>query len=71
LVKELLTFPNATGQGVDDGVDALGLIGRRLASLSRAAPPPAPPPPIKYAQDATLNELWETLESRKFGRPRI
>lgn len=74
LFKELLTFPNALGQGVDDGVDALGLIGRRLASLSRAAPPT----PKKHVgdprgtfYDANLNQLWENNEQRKFGRARI
>ena len=33
LVREILTFPNALGMGVDDGVDCLSLLGRRLASM--------------------------------------
>ena len=67
LVRELLIFPNALGNGVDDGVDALGLIGRRLASLSR----PAGAPPVEKKTDprgsfyeATLNDLWESREMR-------
>jgi len=64
LTKELLTFPNAIGEGVDDGVDALGLIGRRLGSLSRAAPatPVGPPPDSRGSFfSATFDQLWETL----------
>ena len=67
LVKELLTFPNAMGQGVDDGVDALGLIGRRLGSLSRApsAIPEGPPPdPRGTFFSATFDQLWETLPNK-------
>jgi predicted phage terminase large subunit-like protein len=37
LTAELLMFPNALGSGVDDGVDALGLMGRRLMQISRPA----------------------------------
>jgi predicted phage terminase large subunit-like protein len=71
LVKELLAFPNALGQGVDDGVDALSLLGRRLASLASAAPPAAPPKAVKYAHEATLNELWEDNEMKSAGRSRL
>ena len=67
LVNEILAFPNAMGDGVDDGVDALGLIGRRLASLSRPAEPPRAAPPPKTWQDITLNEMWEERE-RSTGR---
>ena len=70
LIKELLTFPNALGQGVDDGVDALSLLGRRLASLASAAPLTAEAPKIKYAKDATLDELWET-HTLKLGKRRV
>jgi predicted phage terminase large subunit-like protein len=62
LVRELLVFPNAMGEGVDDGVDALSLIGRRLAALARpasAAPPPRPSPTI---YDMTLDQLHEDRE---------
>ena len=72
LVKELLTFPNATGQGVDDGVDTLGLIGRRLGSLARAAPLPEngpPPDPRGSFYSATFDQLWETAP--KANRRRI
>lgn len=58
LTNELLLFPNAIGNGVDDGVDALSLIGRRLASLSRAAPTIVKVPyRPKTWQDVTLDEL--------------
>jgi predicted phage terminase large subunit-like protein len=71
LVKELLAFPNALGQGVDDGVDALSLLGRRLASLASAAPPAPPSKPVKYAHEATLNELWEDRERSHYRTKRI
>jgi predicted phage terminase large subunit-like protein len=71
LVKELLSFPNALGQGVDDGVDALSLLGRRLASLASASPPTPPPKPVKYAYEATLNELWEDRERSHYRTKRI
>ena len=37
LTIELLAFPNAIGSGVDDGVDSLGLLGRRMTMLARPA----------------------------------
>lgn len=63
LTTELLTFPNAIGQGVDDGVDALGLMGRRMAAIAPASPPSAsvrkpPPDPRGTFYTATLDELW-------------
>jgi len=67
LLRELLVFPNAMGEGVDDGVDALGLIGRRLASLARPTAPEAEKPRPKYAHEATLNELWEDKEQKIGG----
>ena len=68
LVRELLTFPNAMGEGVDDGVDALGLLGRRMASVAKE---PAKVVPIrpKTWQEVTLNEMWEDKE-RKAGSVR-
>jgi hypothetical protein len=62
LVRELLVFPNAMGEGVDDGVDALSLIGRRLASLARPAAAAPPPPPPKTLYDMTLDQLHEDRE---------
>ena len=58
MVREVLTFPNAMGVGVDDGLDALGLIGRRLASLARpgASPKQSPPPPTMAQM--CLEELY-------------
>lgn len=68
LVTELLIFPNAIGEGVDDGVDALSLLGRRLSQLAAPALVVAPPPP-KTLQTVTLNDLWEDKERRThFGR---
>lgn len=62
LVRELMIFPNAMGEGVDDGVDALSLIGRRLASLARPAATAPPPPPPKTLYDMTLDQLHEDRE---------
>jgi predicted phage terminase large subunit-like protein len=70
LVNEILAFPNAMGDGVDDGIDALGLIGRRLASLGRPALPVQAAVP-KLVQQATLNELWEDRERSSGLRRRI
>ena len=58
LVKELLSFPNAMGEGVDDGIDALGLLGRRLASLARPSVV-VEKPRAKFAHELTMDELWE------------
>lgn len=60
LVKELLTFPNATGSGVDDGIDALGLLGRRMTALAKAAAPVVQTrrPTL---QEMTLNQLFEDM----------
>ena len=55
LTREILTFPNATGSGVDDGIDALGLLGRRLAFISPAVPVVAPTVKKGYS----LDDLWE------------
>lgn len=60
LVPELLMFPNAMGQGVDDGVDALGLMGRRLLSLAL----PSNVVPIRRnptIQEMTLDQLFEDM----------
>lgn len=62
LVGELMMFPNAMGSGVDDGVDALGLIGRRLASIARPIPANVVPLVPKTINNATLDELWEDRE---------
>ena len=57
LTKELLTFPNAVGSGVDDGIDALGLLGRRMAAISMPAQKVAPP----VKQGYSLNDLWDDM----------
>lgn len=71
LKAELLAFPNALGSGVDDGVDALSLIGRRLASIATPAGDPPPPTPQKTVQQMTLNELFEDREHRTGRSKRI
>ena len=57
IINECLQFPNAMGMGVDDCVDALGLLGRRLSSMTTVADKP-PPRPQPTRQDMTLNDLW-------------
>jgi len=59
LTKELLQFPNALGQGVDDGVDALGLMGRRLLQISR--PQLTVVKSLPTTADMTLDELFEDM----------
>lgn len=72
LLREVLMFPNATGAGVDDGVDALGLIGRRLSRLSRPAGEATPPPPQPTWSDMTLEELYdERARTQSLGRRRF
>jgi predicted phage terminase large subunit-like protein len=56
---ELLTFPNAIGMGVDDGVDALGLLGRRLLAIARPAGNVVP------LRRPTIQEM--TLDARTVG----
>ena len=73
LLTEVSQFPNAVGEGVDDGVDTLGLFGRRLAQLTPSFEPstPAPQPTI---QEMTLDELFKQREqslSLVFGRGRV
>ena len=59
LTNELLTFPNALGEGVDDGIDALSLLGRRLAAV---APMTAKVVPLRKptTSEMTLDGLWDT-----------
>ena len=65
LTRELLIFPNAMGDGVDDGVDALSLIGRRLIGLSRSASPGQPSPASPSTQNMTLDGLYEDRDSKR------
>jgi predicted phage terminase large subunit-like protein len=60
LTKELLTFPNAMGEGVDDGVDALGLMGRRLMQLSTPTLTVVPRK-LPTTADMTLDDLFEDM----------
>jgi predicted phage terminase large subunit-like protein len=63
IVNELLQFPNALGAGVDDCVDALSLLGRRLTSLQRPVAPQEVPKHLTI-QQMTLNQLWEDQPRR-------
>lgn len=57
VINELLMFPNALGVGVDDCVDALSLIGRRLVAIQKISNPNVTSirPTI---QQMSLNDLW-------------
>lgn len=68
LVPELLMFPNALGQGVDDGVDALGLMGRRMLMLSRPALVVVGKR-LPTTAEMTLDDLFEDMP--KTGTERI
>lgn len=67
LVEHVLSFPNAMGDGVDDGVDALGLLGRRLLSLAYAKPKKKPKPTLTV-QQMTLNHLFEDMSNLRNDR---
>ncbi|MEN6407861.1 MAG: phage terminase large subunit [Thermoguttaceae bacterium] len=72
LLTEISNFPNALGEGVDDGIDALSLLGRRITAIAPAPStvvPVAPTP--KTWQDVTLNEMWEDKELSLHQRRRI
>jgi predicted phage terminase large subunit-like protein len=59
LTRELLTFPNAMGDGVDDGVDALSTLGRRIAAITPAVATVAVP----VKQGYSLDDLWAARPS--------
>lgn len=59
LVQQILMFPNGTGSGVDDGIDALSLLGRRLAVMSGMAVK-LEPKRLKTTSEMCLDELWPT-----------
>jgi predicted phage terminase large subunit-like protein len=69
LLTEIANFPNALGEGVDDGIDALSLLGRRLTAIAPAPSTVVPiAPKLKTWQDMTLNEMWELRENADKGR---
>ncbi len=62
LMKEMLGFPILTGPGVDDGVDALSLIGRRQLQLGKPAGAPPPPKEQKVVGvNVSLDDAWLCL----------
>jgi predicted phage terminase large subunit-like protein len=67
LVPELIKFPNAEGQGVDDGVDTLSLLGRRLSAISSKYTPP-PPKKLPTMSEMTLEGLWDTAPKQSRNR---
>lgn len=74
LLNEISNFPNAVGNGVDDGIDAISLFGRRLAQLTPAASDPTPDKPPTTLETLTLDELFEERENLSafhFGRGRF
>lgn len=67
LTRELLMFPNATGSGVDDGVDALSLLGRRMLAIAR----PQQSDVVKKlptTADMTLDQLFEDMPNQSTAR---
>lgn len=70
LLHEIASFPNAMGEGVDDGIDALALLGRRLMAIAKPALTVVPPP-AKTIREMTLNEMWEDRERSAGLRRRI
>ena len=59
IINELLQFPNALGAGVDDCVDALGLLGRRLSHLVTQKQAESTVRLHPTIQQMTLNDLWK------------
>ena len=68
LLNEIFGFPNLLGQGVDDGVDALSALSRKLLSIVKKPMEAAPPKPSPTIQEMTLNQLFEDREHRGAGR---
>lgn len=67
LTKELLMFPNALGDGVDDGVDALSTMGRRMMAIS-GPKLQVVPKSLPTIQNMTLDELFEDMPKRSNDR---
>lgn len=66
VVRELLAFPNAMGTGVDDIVDALGTLGRRLPAMVITKPGDADGKRVDYplVQDGMcIDHLFEDNEA--------
>ena len=69
VVREILSFPNAMGQGVDDGIDCLSLFGRRLASLAAGRIPDKQEDSTPKPSEYTLDNLFADRE-RSLGHAR-
>ena len=59
-VPELLQFPNALGQGVDDGVDCFSLMGRRMVAIARPSLKVVPKR-LPTTQEMNLDQLFEDM----------
>ena len=70
LIREVLVFPNAMGEGVDDGIDCLSLLGRRLASMPRLVYSNEPTKPVE-GRTATLQEMFDDRERSLPHRRRV
>ena len=57
IINECLQFPNALGSGVDDCVDSLSLMGRRLTYLQAQSTVTLPSPQLTI-QSMTLDKLF-------------
>jgi predicted phage terminase large subunit-like protein len=67
LTRELLVFPNATGSGVDDGIDALSLLGRRMLAIARPQLTVVPKS-LPTTADMTLDELFADMPNPSTAR---
>ncbi len=67
LIKEIIGFPNLTGQGVDDGIDTLSLLGRRLSAITVPSAPEVVEK-VKTIQEMCLDELWDCQPKPKIVR---
>ena len=50
---------------MDQGVDALGLIGQVLDRMNKGAPPPSLDQTIRYMNSMTMNEAWELARPKR------
>lgn len=70
LTRQLLMFPHAVGSGVDDGIDALGLLGRRFNMMGRPSVEDigtTREKPTGSFYNASFNELFEANECGNGG----
>lgn len=71
LVAQCLQFPNAMGPAVDDGVDAIGLLGRRLHPNVKPKLELVSPTITPSIQEMTLEGLYEAHNPIPFYQQRL